>query len=523
VEVAAGEVERLARQRAAEHGEELVGAVVALVVVEPVPEAALLGLLAATDDVQQQAVAGDPLVRRGLLGGERRHDDVRAEGDEEAQPRRVPEQGGGGDPGVLAPRPGRREDAGEAEVLGGARDLGEVLDPWRTTVAVRAHRDHGPAVSGGRQEPVQRDARHRRAAYPVILIGLVENLLGIVDRRDRESRAPRTDRGDGLMARYLARRLGQAVFVLWAAFTVSFVILYALPSDPVAIMSGGDATDIPPAMLDALRHEYGLDQPLWRQYLGQLGDVLHGDLGRSVQNHRPVTELIREALPATIQIAGAGLALAIVGGGTLALVATFTRRRWLQQTLLSLPPLGVAVPSFWVGLLLLQQFSFHWTWFPAVGNEGWRSIVLPAITLALPTGAQIAQLLAKSMQHTLDEPYIDTARSKGASRTRVHVRHALRNAALPALTMSGLLVGALLAGTVVTETVFSRTGLGRLTSASVAAQDIPVVQGLVLFGAAVFVIVNLAVDLLYPLLDPRIGRVGSRRRRARNQFVEVAA
>ena len=189
--------------------------------------------------------------------------------------------------------------------------------------------------------------------------------------------------------------------------------------------------------------------------------------------------------------------------------------------MLSLPPLGVAVPSFWVGLLLLQQFSFHWTWFPAVGNEGWRSIVLPAVTLALPTGAQIAQLLAKSMQHTLHEPYIDTARSKGASRTRVHLRHALRNAALPALTMSGLLVGALLAGTVVTETVFSRTGLGRLTSASVAAQDIPVVQGLVLFGAAVFVVVNLVVDLLYPLLDPRIGHAGSRRRRTR-QLAEAA-
>ncbi len=316
------------------------------------------------------------------------------------------------------------------------------------------------------------------------------------------------------MIRFLLRRLGQAVFVLWAAFTVSFVILFALPSDPVAIMSGGDATDLPPAMLDALRHEYGFDQPLWRQYLDQLGNVLHGDLGRSVQSHRPVTTLIAEALPATIQIAAAGLALAIVFGGGLALVATYTRARWLQQFLLGLPPLGVAVPSFWVGLLLLQQFSFHWTWFPAVGNEGWRSIVLPAVTLALPTGAQIAQLLAKSMENTLHEPYVDTARAKGASRSRVHLRHALRNASLPALTMAGLLVGALLSGTVVTETVFSRSGLGRLTASSVAAQDIPVVQGLVLFGASVFVVVNLLVDVVYPLLDPRITAPARRRRRA---------
>ena len=319
-----------------------------------------------------------------------------------------------------------------------------------------------------------------------------------------------------MLARYLLRRLLQAVFVLWAAFTVSFVILYALPSDPVALVAGTDATDITAEQLDALRAEYGLDRPLVVQYLEQLGDAARGDLGRSVQSGRPVTTLIAEALPATLQIAAAGLVLAFVGGAALALTATYMRQGWLRQFLLSLPPLGVAVPSFWVGLVLLQQFSFERSWFPAVGNEGWRSIVLPAITLALPTGAQIAQLLAKSMETTLHEPYIDTARAKGASRARVHVRHALRNAALPALTMAGLLVGALLSGTVVTETVFSRSGLGRLTASAVSAQDIPVVQGLVLFGATAFVVVNLAVDLVYPLLDPRIVRAGRRPRRTRS-------
>ena len=322
-----------------------------------------------------------------------------------------------------------------------------------------------------------------------------------------------------MLARYLLRRLLQAVFVLWAAFTVSFVILYALPSDPVALVAGTDATDITAEQLDALRAEYGLDRPLVVQYLDQLGDAARGDLGRSVQSGRPVTTLIAEALPATLQIAAAGLALAV-------------RRRRRPRPHRHVHAAGVAAPvparacrrsaspcpSFWVGLVLLQQFSFERSWFPAVGNEGWRSIVLPAITLALPTGAQIAQLLAKSLETTLHEPYIDTARAKGASRARVHVRHALRNAALPALTMAGLLVGALLSGTVVTETVFSRSGLGRLTASAVSAQDIPVVQGLVLFGAAVFVVVNLAVDLVYPLLDPRIVRrrpaaAGATRRR----------
>ncbi|GII61685.1 peptide ABC transporter permease [Sphaerisporangium krabiense] len=307
--------------------------------------------------------------------------------------------------------------------------------------------------------------------------------------------------------RYFARRLAQALFVLWASFTVSFAILYMLPSDPVALLVGPDA-DIPPERLDALRQEYGLDRPLVVQYLTRLGRMLHGDLGRSVQNHQPVGDVIAGALPATLQIAGLGLLLAVVVGGGLALLATYVSAAWLRQTLLSLPPLGVAIPPFWFGLLLLQVFSFRLGLFPAVGDEGAAGVVLPAVTLALPTGAMIAQLLAKSMTATLREPYVETARAKGAGRARVHLRHALRNAALPALTVAGLVVGNLLAGSVVTETVFSRAGLGRVTALAVTTQDIPVVQGLVVFAALVFVLVNLAVDLVYPLLDPRIARRG---------------
>lgn len=309
--------------------------------------------------------------------------------------------------------------------------------------------------------------------------------------------------GSRWLGGYVLRRLGQAVFVLWAAFTVSFLIMYALPSDPVRLLAGVD-NEITPEQLDELRHEYGLDRPLVVQYADQLTDVARGDLGRSLRSGREVTEIIGEAIPSTAQITGAAFALAVVGGGALAIAATATRSNTLANLLLALPPLGVAVPTFWLGLLLLQQFSFNWAWFPALGNEGWRSVVLPALTLAVPTGALIAQVLAKSLQHTLREPYVDTARAKGASRARVHLRHAVRNAALPALTLAGIVVGNLLSGAVVAETVFSRGGLGRVTSLAVADQDIPVVQGLVLFGALVFVVVNLAVDLLYPVLDPRI-------------------
>jgi len=309
------------------------------------------------------------------------------------------------------------------------------------------------------------------------------------------------------MTRYLAVRLAQALGVLWAAYTVSFVVLYALPGDPVSLMYGGDSSDVTPEQLATVRAEYGLDQPLPVQYVHQLGRVLRGDLGTSVVNGRPVTDLVAEAVPPTAQIAALGLLLALVLGGGLAILATFVRSRALSQTLLSLPPLGVAIPSFWFGLTLVQWLSFTFPLFPAVGNKGFSSLVLPAITLALPTGALIAQMLSRSLLGTLHEPWADTARAKGASRSRVHLRHALRNAALPTLTVTGLVIGGLLSGAVVTETVFSRAGVGRLTATSVGAQDIPVVQGIVLFAATVYVLVNLLVDVLYPLLDPRIVRV----------------
>ncbi len=180
--------------------------------------------------------------------------------------------------------------------------------------------------------------------------------------------------------------------------------------------------------------------------------------------------------------------------------------------LLALPPLGVSLPTFWVGLVLIELFSFRLPIFPAIGNGGPISLVLPVITLAIPTGAVIAQLLAKSLLRTLREPYVDVARAKGLGALTIHLGHAARNAALPAFTATGMMVGHLFAGSVVVETVFARNGVGRITSTAVSFQDIPVVQGIVALGAAVFVIVNLIIDLVYPLLDPRIVAGGARSR-----------
>ncbi|MCL6671975.1 ABC transporter permease [Streptomyces panaciradicis] len=315
------------------------------------------------------------------------------------------------------------------------------------------------------------------------------------------------------MRGYVIKRLAQAVGVLWAAYTVSFLVLDYLPGDPVTAMAGAgmDSGQVDPARLAALRHEYGFDKPVPVQYAEYLGRAVRGDFGDSVSTGRPVTATLADALPQTLQLTGAAMLFAVVLGGGLAVLATYTTLRWLRQLLLSLPPLGVSVPTFWVGLLLVETFSFRLHWFPAFGNDGLGGLVLPALTLAVPTGAQIAQVLAKSLLTALDQAYVETARAKGAGRWRVHLRHALRNASLPALTVVGLLVGQLIAGSVVVETVFSRDGLGRVTAAAVTAQDIPLVQGVVVFGALIFVTTNLVIDLVYPLLDPRIVVASGRR------------
>jgi peptide/nickel transport system permease protein len=315
------------------------------------------------------------------------------------------------------------------------------------------------------------------------------------------------------MRRYVIKRLAQAVGVLWAAYTVSFLVLDFLPGDPVSAMAGAgmDTGQVDPAQLAKLRHEYGFDKPVLVQYAEYLGRAVRGDFGDAVSTGRPVTATLADALPQTLQLTGAALLLAVLLGGGLAVAATYTSRRWLRQLLLSLPPLGVSVPTFWVGLLLVEAFSFRLHWFPAFGNDGLRGLVLPALTLAVPTGAQVAQVLAKSLLTALDQAYVETARAKGAGRWRVHLRHALRNASLPALTVVGLLVGQLIAGSVVVETVFSRDGLGRVTAEAVTTQDIPLVQGVVVFGALIFVATNLLVDLVYPLLDPRIVVASERR------------
>lgn len=305
-------------------------------------------------------------------------------------------------------------------------------------------------------------------------------------------------------------RLAQALLVLWAAFSLSFVILYALPGDPVAILlaQSGEPGAVDPVKVAELRARYHLDGSLWQQYGGALWRLLQLDLGHSLQSGKPVAQALADALPATLSLAFTALALAVPLGIGLALAAHQVRQRTLQSALHNAPAVVVSLPTFWVGLVLLQLFSFQLHWLPAMGNQGPASLVLPALTLALPCAAMIAQVLGRSLASVSRQPFVQALRSKGLGPWRLLCGHVLHNAAIPLLSLAGTLLGNLLAGAVVTETVFSREGIGRLAQAAVASQDIAVVQGVVLLAAALYVLTNLLTDLFYPLLDPRIGQGG---------------
>jgi peptide/nickel transport system permease protein len=307
---------------------------------------------------------------------------------------------------------------------------------------------------------------------------------------------------------YVLRRLGYAVLVVWVAYTATFLLLFALPSDPVAIMmasAGGEtASASDPAAEAALREQLGLDRPLPLQYLHALAGVATGDLGTSATTGRPVLEEITDALPSTIALGLAGLVAALVVGGLLTALLTAVHAPWLQRLTAAVPTLITSFPVFWIALLLLQLFAFRLGWFPPFGDRGAASLVLPAITLGIPTGALYAHVLGGSIRKVSLRPYVGTALDKGLSLGEVLRRHVLRNAVIPVFTIFALSVGDILAGAVVTETIFNRPGVGKVLQQAVDQQNFPVVQGLVLFFAVSFALVNLAADLVYPLIDPQI-------------------
>ncbi|EKC6209342.1 ABC transporter permease [Cronobacter sakazakii] len=304
--------------------------------------------------------------------------------------------------------------------------------------------------------------------------------------------------------RYLGARVGQALLVLWASFTVSFVLLQLLPGDAIAIKFQNPELGLNAAQIAQMRTAYGADAPLWRQYLESLGGALRGDFGFSLQAGVPVSALLAASLPATLRLAALGFTLALVIAVLLAALSTLSYGRALRRAFAALPSLFVAVPTFWLGITLIQLFSFQWRLIPVINPGFWEGLILPVMTLAVPISAPLAQLLIRNIDVVMHQPFVTVARAKGASHRGVLWRHVARNALLPVLTIAGLLLGELIAGALVTETVFGLNGLGQLTRDAVNNQDLAVLQAIVLVAAFGFVLINLLVDLLYPLLDPRL-------------------
>jgi peptide/nickel transport system permease protein len=308
------------------------------------------------------------------------------------------------------------------------------------------------------------------------------------------------------MLRYLASRFGQAVLVLWAAFTISFVLLQVLPGDAIMIKFQSPDLGLSPEQIAQIRASYGVDGPLWQQYLHAIGNFLSGNLGYSVQEGVPVSEQLATSLPPTLRLATLGFALGAVIAVAIAFLSNLTSLAWLRSGLQALPSLFSAIPTFWLGIVLIQIVSFRLRLIPVINPGEWQGLILPVITVSIPISAPLAQILIRSIDEVQAQPFIAVARAKGASRSRVLWQHVARNAILPTMTIAGILLGKLLVWAIVTETVFGLNGIGTLTQQAVSNEDTSVLQAIVVLSATAFVVINLVVDLLYPLLDPRLGR-----------------
>ncbi|MEX1158281.1 MAG: nickel ABC transporter permease [Thermomicrobiales bacterium] len=311
------------------------------------------------------------------------------------------------------------------------------------------------------------------------------------------------------MLQYIRTRLLLTIPVLLGVSLLTFSILHLIPGDPARIllgdMGGGAAAgDTSEDAYQNLREELGLNDPYPVQYGRYLADLVRGDFGRSFQTNREVRDSILEVLPYTLQLTVTGLGFAILFGGILGIVAALNRNTWVDSLTMVFSLFGLAMPSFWLGFILIQFFALRWTIFPATGSEGLKALVLPALTLGLVASGTVARLVRSTMLEVLQQEYVTTARSKGLSERVVILRHALRNALIPVVTIVGLQFGGLLSGAVIIETVFARRGIGRLAAEAVLRRDFPVVQGTILFAALGYVLINLIIDLSYAWLDPRI-------------------
>ncbi len=306
------------------------------------------------------------------------------------------------------------------------------------------------------------------------------------------------------MLKYALSRLVGTVPVLFGVTLLVFAMTWLTPGDPLFALLGEAAQGVSQQGLQELRQQLGLDRPLPLQYLDYLAGLAQGDLGTSIRSGRPVLVEITDRFPATAELALAGLAVALLLGLGLGVLAAVYRRSWLDVLAVVVALLGVSVPVFWSGFLLMTFFALDLGWLPASGRGSWRHLVLPALTLGLSSAAFIARISRASVIEALGQDHVRTAKAKGVAPRRVVLRHALRNAMLPIVTVVGLQLGGLLGGAVLTESVFAWPGVGRMLVEAIGTRDMPLMQGTVLFVSLLFIMVNLVVDLSYAAINPRI-------------------
>ena len=311
------------------------------------------------------------------------------------------------------------------------------------------------------------------------------------------------------MLRFIAKRLLQTFPVLLVVSVTVFSLIHLIPGDPVQVMVG-ESQD--PEVVAAIRHDLGLDRPLYIQYVSWLGNALRGDFGMSIRTHQPVTEVVAERARPTLQLTALALLIALCVALPVGILAATRRNSGIDVGATTFALLGVSMPNFLIALLLIFVFAIKLQWLPTSGYvsvfqdpvRGLKLLVLPAVTIGMAMAAVITRMTRSSLLEALDQDYVRTARSKGLVERRVVVGHALRNAMIPVVTVVGLQIGNLIAGAVITEYVFAIPGVGRLIVDSIFARDYPVLQGVVLFTAIGFILANLLADLMYAALDPRI-------------------
>jgi len=301
---------------------------------------------------------------------------------------------------------------------------------------------------------------------------------------------------------YFVRRTLQMIITVFVASLVVYGAMQLVPGDPVVAMF---FPNVPSAeRLEVIREELGLNKPFIQRYFDWLLGVLHGDFGDSYKQYRAVVDILVQNVPPTVELAIAGILISLAIGIPSGVIAGVTENRFVDNAVMVLALVGVSAPSFWLGLLLMLVFSLYLGWFPSFGSGGIAKLVLPALTLGLYGGGYLARFARSSVLEVKHLDYVTTARAKGLAERWVTLRHILRNALIPVVTMSGILAGYMLGGAVIVETVFGRPGVGNMLVRGISDKDYPLVQGLLFFTVSIFILANLVVDLSYAYLDPRI-------------------